>query len=37
MFELEPVYKIEWLEYPVLVDPLMLERAFFEQEHVIPK
>jgi len=34
MFELDPVTKIEWLEgYPIVVDPLMLERGFTLQEY----
>lgn len=34
MFELEPVSKIDWLEYPLMIDALMLERGFTAQDHM---
>jgi hypothetical protein len=37
MFALEPVSKIEWLEFPVFVDALMLEKGFTAQDHIAAK
>lgn len=34
MFELEPVQKMPDLEYPIMVDCQMLDRAFTEQGHI---
>jgi hypothetical protein len=34
MFELEPLQKIKGMQYPIVVDAVMLAAGFTEQEHI---